>query len=243
MARRNLTTEEFIIKAIGKHGLIYQYTKVEYERSNEKVLITCSLHGDFSQSARNHLQGKGCPKCKGVSTGDRLRSNTEDFINKAVVVHNNIYEYNKVHYINNTTPIIITCLQHKGFLQSPNNHLQGQGCPKCKESKGEKTIRRYLELNCIYFEQEKRFDDCRDKNPLPFDFYIPSENTLIEFQGRQHYVMVDFFGGQKGFDKQQKHDGIKRDYCKLKGVRLLEIPFTSVNKIDIILIKHFKNKL
>ena len=56
---------------------------------------------------------------------------TQDFINKARAIHGDKYDYSLVNYINNHTNIIIICSIHGEFLQTPNAHLNGCGCPKC----------------------------------------------------------------------------------------------------------------
>ena len=62
---KNLTTEEFILKAREIHGWKYDYSKVEYKKNSTKVCIICPEHGEFFQTPNNHLNGEGCPKCAG----------------------------------------------------------------------------------------------------------------------------------------------------------------------------------
>ena len=138
------------------------------------------------------------------------------------------YDYSLVDYTDSKTKVKIICPKHGVFEQIPSGHLNGRGCSKCKESKGEKIIRAYLMGNNIKFISQKRFKDCRDKYPLPFDFYLPDYNTCIEFNGRQHYVPVELFGGQNQLNKQKKNDRIKMMYC-------------DKNKIALIIIKHNEN--
>ena len=118
-----LTTEEFIKKAKKFHGDKYDYSKVEYKSSQTKVTITCSIHGDFEQKPNNHLQGQGCPRCSVITT--------EDFIKRSIEIHGNTYDYSKVEYKGSKTKVTIICPIHEEFEQIPNNHLQGQGCPRC----------------------------------------------------------------------------------------------------------------
>lgn len=129
--RSKLTTTEFINKAKLIQGDKYLYHNTKYIRSDEKVIITCSIHGDFEQIPRNHLQGRGCAKCSPNTSSNKQRFSSDDFINKANVVHNNIYNYSKVEYINSQTKIKIICPEHGEFEQIPNSHLLGHGCSKC----------------------------------------------------------------------------------------------------------------
>ena len=70
---------------------------------------------------------------------------------------------------------------------------------------------RYLENRGIKFISEKTFPSCKNERPLPFDFYLPDFNCLIEIQGEQHYKSKSFMGGRSQLKKTQKHDDIKRD--------------------------------
>lgn len=93
-------------------------------------------------------------------------------------------------------------------------------------SSGEFAIAGVLESYRITFEREKRFVDCRDKLTLPFDFYIPSLNIAIEFDGAQHFKPVAYWGGIPGFEANQRRDAIKTTYCAANGIRLLRIKYT-----------------
>jgi hypothetical protein len=176
-----------------------------------------------------HLFGQGCPKCKGG-----VSYNTIDFITNSILTHGNRYDYSLVNYINSRTPVCIICREHGEFWQLPGDHYSGCGCTKCIESSGERQIRTYLEANGIGYSPQKRFTNlrgCGDK-ALPFDFYIPKHNLLIEYDGRQHFIPVDYFGGESGLTIVQEHDRRKTKYCADNGVRLLRIPYTIVG-IDI----------
>ena len=131
-----LTTEEFIRKAKDIHGGRYDYSKVEYVNARTKVCIICPEHGEFRQTASEHLRGQGCPKCAQEKKKDSsLTSTTEEFIRKAKEVHGDRYDYSKVEYVNVRTKVCIVCPEHGEFQQMPNNHLNGQGCPKCGQEK------------------------------------------------------------------------------------------------------------
>jgi hypothetical protein len=100
------------------------------------------------------------------------------------------------------------------------------GCPVCRESRGEDYIREYLNTKGYKFEFQKSFIKLRDKNPLFYDFYIPSLNVLIEYQGTQHYMPKNFGGYSKDIaihrlKIQKYHDELKRDFAKKNGKILL----------------------
>lgn len=110
-----------------------------------------------------------------------------------------------------------------------SNLLNGwSGSCGCQRALGltAKSIANMLKLKGVEFEQEYRFDDCRDKLCLPFDYYIPSIKTAIEYDGIQHYKPVSLFGGEQAFLLLQKHDEIKTKYCKENNITLIRIPYT-----------------
>ena len=82
--------------------------------------------------------------------------NTQEFIQKAKLVHGDKYDYSKVNYVNSQTKVCIICPEHGEFWQKPSSHLQGQGCPICKESKCEKYVRKILIKNNIKFIEQFR---------------------------------------------------------------------------------------
>ena len=100
----------------------------------------------------------------------------------------------------------------------------------CIRSKGELKISQILRENDIKFEQQKTFQDCKDINLLPFDFYVINQ-YLIEFDGEQHFKSIEHFGGDESFQIRQKHDIIKNNYCKKNNIPLIRIPYTHLNDL------------
>lgn len=144
-------------------------------------------------------------------------------------------------YISDKEKILIdfNCGHEPNWI-SPNNLKKDTECPVCSESKGEKIIRQYLENNNIAFVQEYRFDDCKHKRSLPFDFYIPKYNLCIEFDGEQHYKAYDYFGGENVFKDTKIRDEIKNKYCKENEINLLRIPYWELDNVEDILNKEFE---
>jgi len=121
------------------------------------------------------------------------------------------------------------CPKSHRFL-APYHMLDiGRGCPICKESRYERLITDVLTAWGIPHEREKRFRECRRKGTLPFDFYIPSLNVLIEFQGPHHTKAQEQWGGQEALSSQQEKDQIKRKFAKANGMHLIEIDYTTEN--------------
>ena len=125
--------DEFITRANEVHHGKYIYDRTSYVNSMTKVPILCLEHGTFWMTPMAHLNGQGCPKCAG-----NVRMTKEKFIEKARKVHGDRYDYSRVEYLNNATPVIIKCAEHGEFLQRPAVHFRGCGCPKCSIGKKEK---------------------------------------------------------------------------------------------------------
>jgi hypothetical protein len=129
---KSKSNEDFINEAKIKHGDKYDYSNVNYKNSTKKVIITCKEHGNFLQTAGSHLQGHGCKECSIIITADKQRKSHNDFINEAKAIHGDQYDYSKMVYGNNgREPVIIICNIHGEFLQAPKDHLQGHGCKLC----------------------------------------------------------------------------------------------------------------
>jgi hypothetical protein len=135
--------------------------------------------------------------------------------------------------------IFLTCkiCKHSWYGCWRNIYSGRRGCPACSLSYGERKIYSFLFKNKLDFEIEYEFKDLVSErgNPLRYDFYIKNKNILIEYQGQQHYYSVEYFGGEKDLLKNKIRDEIKRDYCILNNIKLIEIPYWDFDNIDIIL--------
>lgn len=211
--RKNVET--FISEARKIHGDKYSYDKVVYKNNKTEVCITCKEHGDFFMKPNKHLSSKqGCPKCHGKHI------TTEEWILRAKLIHGETYGYENVKYSTNRTKVLIRCKKHGIFKQAPEKHLEGEGCPICKESKLEKFVAKKLQKLGIIFERQKHF---KWLDRLSLDFYIPSKNIAIECQGRQHFMNVDIFGGECGYKIRLKNDLLKKEKCLKNELKLIYI--------------------
>lgn len=235
------TTTTFINKAIELHGDQYSYDKVNYINSATKVLVTCYIHGDFNIRPNDHLRGRGCKECGIVSRTNKVKLGVTEFIKLANHKHLNKYTYNNTLYINSSTNVLVTCPIHGDFNVKPNNHIcKTSGCPACNESKGERIIRQFLTEHDIEFTPQKRFDNCKYKYRLPFDFYIPHLNLIIEYDGIQHFKPVEQWGGDEYLMEIQTKDTIKNKYCLDNNINILRIAYTEIDNIVEILMKRIQ---
>lgn len=161
-------------------------------------------------------------------------------MDSAFKIHGNLYNYDEVNYINSHTKVKINCKKHGIFLQTPLIHITAKaGCPKCKTSRGEKSIIKFLDENKIIYEYQKKFDDFINvgtKKKLSFDFYLPNHKMCIEFDGKQHFVAVKYFNGEKGLAETKRRDNMREEYCKSKNIKLIRIRYDE--DIDFILRKN-----
>lgn len=197
----------------------------EYVEANIKMSFRCKIDGHiWSTTPASILYGCGCPKCAAKRVSEAQRMSHEQFIDNITKVNTDVEVLGK--YNGSHKPILCRCTtcNHK-WEATPSNLMGKHGCPQCNSSRGEKEIRNWLNENGILYEAQKLFADCRDKRALPFDFYLPEYNVAIEYDGKQHFQPMDYFGGENGFKYVTSHDKIKTDYCKNNNIRLCRIPY------------------
>ena len=241
-------TQRFVGKAVSKFGAeIYNYDEVVYVRANIKVKIICRKHNKaFWVKPASHLSGNGCPL---PECARNIVKTTAQFIEEARENHTILYgdcayDYSLTNYIDAHTNIKIICPKHGAFSQSPQKHLMGAGCRRCKASNSEKIILNTL-LHLfrgapdISVETSYLINSCKNLKPLPFDFAILRNGCLgglIEYQGEQHYRPIRWSRKiSKGealdnFNQQKFRDAIKKDYCNLHNIPLLEITYRDMKR-------------
>lgn len=220
-------------------GYVLITKKEDIKNSETRAYYKCPKHGIHNSKIYSLLLGFGCPECAYEEKGAKNRLSAKQIdeeISQCGGVWTNKEDY-KGWSVKNLQILCPLC--GKPFVTSYNSFVKHGGqycseCSKCK-SKGEKSISVYLENNDILFITEYRFDDCKDKYSLPFDFYLPDFNICIEFHGIQHYEFVDYFGGKNTFSRQKKHDDIKSNYCKNHNIKLITIPYWDFLNIELIL--------
>lgn len=190
--------------------------------NSDLIHLRCKDKGhEYKQERGNLLDNKGCNQCylenKVYTKDDILKLFNE--------THGIYFKYDFDTFINMNTKMKIECKKGHIFYQRPSNHIQGKGCSICKESKGERMISNYLDKKNIVYTRQYKFKDCKNIQPLKFDFYLPEHNICIEFDGIQHFEPIKLFSGEKGLLRNQVNDKIKTDYCINNNINLLRISY------------------
>lgn len=124
----------------------------------------------------------------------------EEFIEKAVSVHGDEYDYSKVEYKNSKTKVCIVCPEHGEFFQTPAKHLSGQGCPKCRYGKVSRSLKRDL---------RQVIEKCREVHGDEYDYSLIKEynndREKLPIVCRKHGVfrqtMANHINGRQGCPK------------------------------------------
>ncbi len=194
--------------------------------SRRKVSWKCSEGHEWEAQVFSRSRGKGCPYCSGrIATKETCLATVNPELAKQLVDQS----LGEKLTASSNKKVLWHCDCGCEWETTVNSRSMGTGCPKCASSKMNTWSLELCESLGLDFAAEVRFDGCKSKQPLPFDIAILDESkkasVLVECQGRQHFESVDLFGGDKTLAKQQKHDQIKRDFCKREGIALIEIDY------------------
>lgn len=274
------TKDDFIKKAKLIHDPLrkernlppYDYSEVkgidingtEYIPTKEIITVVCPIHGPFPTTSKAHITHKktGCGKCGKLSSIKNKTKTTDQFIQQAQQVHkdengNPLYSYNNTVYTGDANKVIITCPKpkHGDFPQRAGNHLNGHGCPVCKESKGEKSIKRYLQEKNLNNIIQMKFDGCfrmgeKTKKcfKLPFDFYLPNLKIAIEIDGEYHFQPI--LVNNEKFETRILRDKLKNKFAENSGEikKLIRIYYKNnmsevISELDRLLKDNSPNKI
>lgn len=203
--------EDFILRANQVHGGIYDYSACIYVSSKSPIVITCEVHGEFSQTPNSHLMGSGCSECAGTKKLDNA-----SFIFKANLVHDDKYNYSLINYINCLGKLQIICPIHGIFFQIAQDHLGGHGCHKCYKNIS-KMETNWLDSLFVLDDQEHRnvYVSGSGKKKYKVDGFDPINNTIFEFYG-------DFWHGNPTKFKQNDINlAVKKTFGELYNNTLL----------------------
>ena len=214
---KKLTKEEFIERSTIIHNK-YDYSLVEYINMKTKVKIMCPIHGIVEQTPENNLK-YGCYKCF-----KSYKMNTQDFINKSIIVHGDRYDYSLVEYVNSKTKVKIICRDHDEFLQYPGNHINKKhNCPTCANI--ERRLKRIEEIKENVFgghqvipsfnkEACKLFDDIMIKDGIFIqhamnggEYYIKELGYWLDGYDKENNVAYEF---DEEYHKYKKERDLKR---------------------------------
>ena len=212
----------------------------QYEGNKQPIECECLIDGHKWTPTPHRLLGyykSGCPVCGAIN---RIKTHTkshETFIKELEIINKNILVLGEYKGARNSIPCKCKICNFE-WSPLPDNLLsKNSGCPHCKNYKGEKEIEIILEKYNINNVNQYRFNDCKFYRQLPFDFYLPQYNCCIEFDGGQHYEIIEWFGGLEGFIDRKIKDTIKNIYCQQNNIKLIRIPYWDFDNIEQILIK------
>lgn len=216
----------------------YELLSTEYD-PNKKIKIRHICSNEYEVTLNNFKRGKRCPICQLKREEKRIK---KDYVVKNI--NKEGYEVISLNGFNKSSDKIkLKCPKGHIYEVSWNTFQQGRRCPYCKSSKGENKVKDYLDSKNIIYYQQYKFEDCKNDRSLPFDFYLPQYNTCIEYDGQQHYKLIDFSGNmtieeqEDRLEYYKRNDNIKTKYCKDNNIKLIRIPYWEFNNIENILIK------
>ena len=221
--------QESFKKALGERG---HEVLSAYVSTNNKILIDFKCgHEPHWMTPQMYKQGQNCPRC----SHNNKENAKEEFL--AMLKENGHALIGDYERGSDKVLIDFKC-GHPPHRMVPSKYKQGQRCPQCTMSRGERVIRKYCIKNNIEIVFQYSIADCRNVNALVFDFAVMSSEKLvclIEFDGIQHFEPVEFFGGEQGFIETRQRDNVKNEFCKNNNIPLLRIPYWDLKMTDEIL--------
>ena len=181
-----VTTESFIAEAKEIYGDRYDYSKVNYKNRDHRVVVTCPIHGDFQVYAREHLDGKGCPKCE----------KGEKFITKLKEKFGDKFGLDEFVYESSTSPVTLICPTHGAFSRLPQQILKLQfGCPHCGNDAKEEIHNAAVAKKQAAKEEKQRAIDEMNAQKLQ-----EWKDERAERERRREKAMQSFRAGKKTRD-------------------------------------------
>ena len=184
------------------------------------IKLKCTICGHIWNSGLNNvLKSKGCSVCS-------ENQYSTDTYKKALHKINPNWELIGEYFPDKIT---VKCKLCKNiFEKDPYKLLENRQCSCISASSGEQFVRNYLTEHHIKFIPEYTIPNqtFKSRKFIRIDFYLPDLNIYIEYNGKQHYVPIEFFGGKIALDSQKSRDEELRLFCNLKNIKLIEIPYS-----------------
>jgi len=195
-------------------------------------------------AAKNGERRFGCPVCGYRKVAQDLTTPSKELILRLKKAHPRIIAVEIPVSSSHKTDLCCTICGHQwkqAIAHLTTAHgISKIGCPNCKKSKGEEAIASFLIRAGLVYEQQKKFENCHNKRPLPFDFFVPSLGILIEYQGEQHFHPMRYKKARMKFRQVRRHDAIKRRWACNSGFEFMEIKYT--DNIEKLLKSRFSQK-
>ena len=215
-----------------------------YRGRTKRIKMLCLIHNTTAKKSPNDvIAGKGCYYCGLDKLSEQQKISEGVFLQRL----NNKYPYISLSggYDCITSDADFHCCMCGCDWTDRAEYVLRRGCPICDSTSMEREIGKILTKHNIDYKPQFSFVDCKDKKALPFDFYLPHYNILIEYDGQQHYRPVNFGGisdeeAYENFKITQLHDFIKTSYCKTHEIPLLRIPYWESEQIEQIILDNIK---
>lgn len=206
----------------------------------------CKYEWEATINNRTKNKGNGCPSCSGFIVTDKNRlsiirpdiASEWDYKKNYPLTPHDVFKGSVKKYY----WLCANC--NNSFKSTCHTRYNGSGCPKCRQSVGEKIIEYLLNKESIYFQSEYIDKECKSTYPLRFDFavWINGKLGLIEYNGIQHYEITKFSPTETELEKQKTRDKLKIDFCNKNNIPLLVVSYKDQGVLED-LIKTFLESL
>ena len=209
--------------------------EIDYVNTKSKISVECSNGHVYTTNINKLKNGRRCAICSRKKAGEKSRVSYEDRL-KYVEKFGYCLLTPKEEFTVTNKKYLFKCPKGHIYQANLSDFMQGCRCPICKVSKGESAIKEILEKYNINFKEQYKFKECKFYSELPFDFYLPDYNTCIEYDGKQHFEIVNSWGGFEGFIDRTIRDSIKNIYCRNNKINLIRIPYFKFKEIENIIL-------
>ena len=224
----NINNYSDIKKGFEEYG--YSLIDDKYVNNKTYMRVICPFGHVWDVKWTNFISGNRCPHCNKMNK--RI---------KAIIEFDELLQLNGYtlldwnNFKTKKSKVLIKCPKGHIIRMSYDKFRSGNRCKYCNISKGERKIIQCLSTNHIGFIHQYKFKDCKNMFELPFDFYIPSLNLCIEYDGEQHYKIGKFNNTLLDLMNLKRRDNIKNQYCKENNIKLIRIPYYEYDNIEKIL--------